>query len=727
MLGSPTATSQEGPAPDTSPNGAHSKEMESISAISAISATLQSRNLQLQLDELVSLRAQQTLLRDVALRRITQQHNVAAAAQAPTPAPTFPRVEETQKPLRQSSSRRLFGSGPWDEFKDWVEGFVEDALDAFEGLICDAMMCGSYCTPERGCTDSGDIGQCFDAFQQWLLEEISKPIRDMFKWLLRKLLWMVDRMGSMVGKMTGIGDMLKNVACVGCSLTGIAVGVVADFVDDFSISTCASIVDKGGDQCSEWGLGLDDFGGKVFGNFFPLMKIGFGMVQVLPAFLEVCIEVATLIFSDLLAVFPEMLGDAFDVLLFFISSSEAVAVMEVLFEAFDPISDASDDIANVKSNMRGAAAQPADQHPDVHSDLQHTVSPSGMVCNRPGEYTQGGACGATYSHTNNSAMRDELIARSDEIVTSDSDLAFSLDGSCGCAVERPSCADGPNAGNCAFKEGTHTLRVRDRAARLEQQAQNAEDDCANWPQCAGIQSKTVGVVGSDKAARSGEVERRCVASKKCKIDSIAERNNAFPFGCFSRNEDANGTAVFWKKGEECPSALKFQEILDEPAVHRRRRATTASTSAHVQRRLARRLMGMDGIFEDTEEEHDGSQRESNDELSRQLQVAVKGFETMVAAGNKSYAYYQVQAIRSDIENLGKFYNANKATVLAAARNLTISTRVAETVEYTQTVLAHSRRLLFGFSGVEVEDIGCGWIDIEDYMPNTYPVTHSQYS
>lgn len=84
---------------------------------------------------------------------------------------------------------------------------------------------------------------------------------------------------------------------------------------------CATIVDKGGAQCDAWGLGTEDFGGAVFGNFFPLVKIGFGMIQVLPAFLEVCVEVSVVIFSDIIEVFPELLGDLYDVMLYLLNPS----------------------------------------------------------------------------------------------------------------------------------------------------------------------------------------------------------------------------------------------------------------------------------------------------------------------------------------------------------------------------------------------------------------------
>ena len=283
---------------------------------------------------------------------------------------------------------------------------------------------------------------------------------------------------------------------------------------------------------------------------------------------------------------------------------------------------------------------------------------------------------------------------------------------------------GPNAGNCNFKEGVHTTRVRDRVARLDEMANNPSDDCSTWPQCSGVQSKVIGVVGSDSASKSGEVQRQCVPSKKCKVDVIQERSSSFPFSCFSRQAGPNGETVFWRRGEECPSAPNFEQVLNEPAVHRRR---ASSLSSETQRRLARRLMGVEGIFVNEEESTHwgkGAHGSTNPEHWNEFKTASKGFETMLRAANRSYAWYQVAALRKDMDALSEFYIANKASVTAAVRNMTTATRVLQTMEYTKTVLGHSRRLLFSFSGSEVENIGCGWVSVDDYMPNTYPCCKS---
>ena len=157
----------------------------------AITPMMNTAKLNHRLNELTELQEQQQLLRDVALRRAShaqkptydQYDHTAASpppwAQAPTPA------------VQPSGSRRLLGSGGFGWLKDWVRDFVAEALEGFTGLICDMMRCllkpslpgpgrgrmsccgcrcGEYCTESRGCYDSSNLGQCFSAFGQFIME-----------------------------------------------------------------------------------------------------------------------------------------------------------------------------------------------------------------------------------------------------------------------------------------------------------------------------------------------------------------------------------------------------------------------------------------------------------------------------------------------------------------------------------------------------------------------------
>lgn len=688
--------------------------------------------LQQRLASLDELRTQREILQDTSAKRRVLGETMHQTERTWTNQ--FPHLQETRAGGNHASSRRILGSGPFDGIKDWVTDFVDDfvdgALDAFENVIKMAMGCDSYSTKE-----DPSIGECFEELGQYLLEGIfqcnrgenildciSRPFENLFmdalKSLLRRLLWLADQVGGFLGSVTGIGDMLKNIACIGCSLTGLVIGVLADFVDDFSISSCSSIVDKGTSQCNAWDLGAEDFGANTFGNVFKFLKITFGLVQILPAFGEVVVELAIVLATDMVGIFPELIGDAYDILLFLFASSETIATVELLFEAFDPLITGDDD--SLQSKLSRTTSQKKESTPDMEEI--HTISSTNVVCHRDGETTESTSCGEAYRSLLNTTNQNVA-----ELTTSDSALSFPLDASCSCHVAYPACKrDGPSTANCKFQEGTFVTRLREKQAlmdimknqttNIELNSTNNASDCSHWPNCATVQARTIGA----NFQASGEFQNLCVHSKKCKIQTVAPMESTkasdFPFACFSRNMDQKDNAVFWHKGDQCPSKLRVNDILQEESVHRRRSIST-------NRRMARRLMGIDDLFDSTEEDNiDTSQ--AND---RNFDEAIRGFNHMLRTGNKSYAYYQVNAIREEMLQFKQYYYSSYHNITQVFDALTGTTRFKQTIDYTRRVIGNGRKLLFGFSGEDIgQSIGCGWLDSIDYTPNTYPCCRGMY-
>ena len=172
-------------------------------------------------------------------------------------------------------------------------------------------------------------------------------IWEVLKQLLDYLLSLVDLVGEAVGSILGLGDLLKVVACQACSIATIVTGVLSDFVDGFPLSMCLLVVDKGSTQCDVWGLGdISDIGGAVFGNFIPMFRVLFGLIQVIPALVEVSIELCVLILSSAMEIFPSLLNDAFDIVLWLITSSDVIEALETLFSAIDPM------IAEIKAQKK---------------------------------------------------------------------------------------------------------------------------------------------------------------------------------------------------------------------------------------------------------------------------------------------------------------------------------------------------------------------------------------
>jgi hypothetical protein len=746
-------------------SSSHTTDNHSVAPLSGqLMSERDARTLERHLESLSSLRSQQSVLRDIMITRLAKRQMRATNPTTPTPR---------QAP--RHTSRQLLGSRipGWDEMTSWVTDFVSDAISSLTGLICEAMSCSSYCSAANGC-DRTNIGDCFEAFGRWMLEGIfgcspgedildciARPILDLLKLLLHKILWMIDQFGAFIGKLTGIGDMMQNVACIGCSLTNIAVGVLGEFIDNFPASMCMSIIDKGSQQCTEWGIGNEDFGANVFILMFPLMKSMFGLVQILPAFLEVWIEVAVVVFSDLIEFFPDFAGDMFDVFLWAVTASASVGSIEIIFEAFDPI--VTGDTGGMQSKMRATTSQPVDAHPDLEITQERARAGD---CTRTGEATNSGQkCGAAYSQsyaddqsvfgangtngtngTKSTSVRGSIVGADVEIVTSDSSLTFALDANCGCGVQQPSCSSGADTGNCPYKEGTQIGKLRTQSAEVARMAADQSivvypngsfpgNDCSHWPYCPGMEPR---VVGAQLAADSGEFKDACVPSKRCKMQAVApvqkdlDASKKLPFSCFSRGTDPNGSSVFWAKDTDCPSKLGIDELLAEKAVHRRRSDT--ATTARIQRRLARRLMGVEGLFEDKEDSdfwRAEEQRATNGTDGRpsedgvpsameRLTTASRGLNEMIKAGNRSYAQYQGAALYAEAHMLAVYAADGYTNLTNATTNMTHSVRFMQTIDYTNRIVGHSRQLLFGFSGADPVDIGCGWADAGAFSPNTYP-------
>lgn len=691
------------------------------------------QELQQRLDMHTDLGYQRAILREQTIKQLaqsTQKQN---------------KLEHTDT-QGHSSSRRLFiFGGIGDSIKGWVMSVVEAYISGLETLICLAMGCPAYCHSSDGCDDSS-LMDCFEAFGQYMLEGIfgcdsgddiltciMRPVRDLLKMLLRHILFIMDSIASGVASVTGLGDMIKLIACMSCSITSIVSGVLSDFAADFPVSLCSSIVDTGGEQCEAWGLGGDDFGGSVFGQVWPLIKLSFGLVQVLPAVVEVTVEVATVVFSGVIDIFPELMGDLFDVVMWFITSSELIGTVEILFEAFDPMLKESS--ASIDSKMRGAASAQAP------ATAPTNPKPVMSDCARPGESST--PCGSAYQQNGTARNASSQTAGP---VTDTSDLGFALEG-CGCQVQQPKCTGGVASDQCPFQKGDYAQRMAKQAEILRQiranlthseTASNSTNSCPTWPYCEGVTPRTIGK--GPEAESSGQFKTTCVASKQCRMEFVGleafsyNEKSTLPFVGFSlrdaENEDGEIESQFYRRSEptpnkgygcfDDPNAAQYDSHFGVPDVscarHRRRAAaSTLSTLSNTQRRLARRLMGVDHYFDTA----DAGSKSTFAQQQAEFIKASRGLDTMLKAGNRSYAWFQARAIRAEVTALYQLGEDAYANVTSTVHKGGYVKQFMDTMDYTGRVLGHSRKLLF--SGSEAaEKIGCGWLDVEDYAPNTYP-------
>jgi hypothetical protein len=176
---------------------------------------------------------------------------------------------------------------------------------------------------------------------------ILDKIKDLGMMILEYALDLIDICGAGIGKITGLGDIMKLIACESCALTSIVTDTLADFVSGFEPSTCIDILDKGTAQCAKWGMGdITTIGPMIFESVPTMLQLVFGLVQVIPALAEIAIELAIFIGSSALNLFPNLIEDFFEIFMWFVSSSDVVSTIETLFEAFDQIIEETEDTTN---------------------------------------------------------------------------------------------------------------------------------------------------------------------------------------------------------------------------------------------------------------------------------------------------------------------------------------------------------------------------------------------
>ena len=548
---------------------------------------------------------------------------------------------------QSSASRKLQGSGIVDALKDWTQDLIEK-------------------------------------YVEWL----KIWFRDILGQLILWILSVIDTIMYGIIKALDQEDSVPKVACVACTITHAVTGVLLDFVDGFSLSRCSDVVDVGSEQCGKLGLpGGAEIGDAVFGNLFPMIKIMFGMIQTLPAFAPVLGEVVSVLFSNVVQLFPELLGEFYFVIMWFQTSSELLSTVEIMFEAMEFGSD-EDDV--MIKEMKESTDQP---NTEADSTATRATGASTLVC--PSSFNST-SCRQRYGNISSEAHAVEGPLHH-ATVDESSNLQFELEA-CGCTITQPSCVDGPGVGACKYKQGRHTQRHHERQEKTQQMRQTQRtDSCEHWPICPGTSSRPLTTFTTDSA--SGEIIAKCVPSAQCKVLAAKTREDEqFPFECFSANEPITRSQCEAYKARRRQSDRRLQSSNLDPIED----IIFNSPNQTLQKFLSRRLMAVHDLFDDNS------------------QSSISGIESMINAGNKSYAYYQMHGIRNEANHLQGLWHRAKNIVSQVLSSDNVTTRWNQTKQYTEDVFRHTRQLLFGFSDADHNKIGCGWLSVDEYLPNTYP-------
>ena len=185
-----------------------------------------------------------------------------------------------------------------------------------------------------------------------------KNVLDVLQWLLLFMMKNLDYLKRALAGIVGIPiSTLSLASCVSCSLTTIAVEVLADFTRDFSLDACQAIVDVGKTGCAAANVPQGPVGAGVFNGVWGVMKLVLGLAKHALPLAEVTWAVVKIVFETAIDLFPNIVADAADLLAFALTMSDAAVKLALLYAAvLDP---AFDDVSgSIKTEMYTAGGAP---------------------------------------------------------------------------------------------------------------------------------------------------------------------------------------------------------------------------------------------------------------------------------------------------------------------------------------------------------------------------------
>ena len=188
-----------------------------------------------------------------------------------------------------------------------------------------------------------------------------KNVLDVVQWLFLFLLGILDKWVRALRGMVPIDlSILSLASCMSCSLTTVAVGVLADFTEDFSLDACTSIVDVAGEGCAAAGIPEGPPGAGIFDGVWGLLKLTLGLAKHVVPITEVVWAVVKIVFEVALDLFPDLVADGADLLAFAMTMSDAAVQLALLYAAL--VDPAFDDITDtISGEMHDAGGTPVVQ------------------------------------------------------------------------------------------------------------------------------------------------------------------------------------------------------------------------------------------------------------------------------------------------------------------------------------------------------------------------------
>lgn len=201
-------------------------------------------------------------------------------------------------------------------------------------------------------------------------------------------------------------------------------------------------------------------------SMYGSIKLAFMLALTLPALAELTLEWGVLFAGTLIKIFPSLLSDSFDIIMWVISSSSVLEMLEPMFEAIDPLmdqlTDSLDNVANSCSHETLKKQKNAAWTEEVSGNtIQSGPALGAELCTEAIVYPAP-SCDSYVTKQKYGAL-DKPQDANDMRVFGRGGVAESIAG-CGCVPKPPDCGGADTGGvACNFKTGEYTEALDKKA------------------------------------------------------------------------------------------------------------------------------------------------------------------------------------------------------------------------------------------------------------------------
>ena len=422
-----------------------------------------------------------------------------------------------------------------------------------------------------GCNNNEDVKQTAgaDPPRQDLMDAMMSCMLYVIKILFEKL----DLLSEIAKLIDGLMNALARsvladpakTACQTCAIANSVADTVSDVAKTLTVDTCVAFLDMGQGMCKEWDLGWEKLVPRLFTSLYGNVKLGFMLALTLPAMAELTLEWGVLFSGTLIQIFPDLLADSFQIIMWVISSSSVLEMLEPMFEAIDPLVTQLGAGLKAVPNCASQTLQKQGTAGFKNREGPTSVPATGValggatLCKPPAPEDGVPSCNGMNSETDferpNSGETLSTIPGTPQDMNID-ELKRNI-AACGCVPKPPDCAGADSGGAaCKYQTGDYDAAIKAKA-----------DKTGKMKGCPGGGILAQGATGGSRrrpspAADPPPAGGSCdMKSLRPKADVVDDTPNMF--ADFSNDQQNYGFVLLDDQGQPPSAKPHFRNLLWE--------------------------------------------------------------------------------------------------------------------------------------------------------------------